>query len=399
MKGLVTLLIVSLAFTSEAQDTWGQKDTVNGSPRSVSSTFVMNDRGWIVAGLDDNGFRRRMYSYEYLQDDWDIMSSLGGENGAGLNRGSACAFSVGYKAYVCLGQGETNGFFQDCWEYDLITNAWTQKADFAGGPRRQAVSFMIDGIAYVGTGYSPTGLKRDMYSYDPSSNQWTQLNDFGGTARKEAVGFTMGDQGYVGTGDDGVMRKDFWQYEPTTDTWVQKPDFPGMARKGAVGWGQFPSAFICTGEDITFNYTKDLWEFNYYTDQWVQRADFPGPGRSNAVAFVLNGQGYVATGYNGQFLGDMYAYTRIVSMDEHELISNVTIYPNPSKDEIKIYFEGMGEQVKVYALSGVDVSDQVGISIDTKGVSVNRKELSSGIYLIRIKTAENKLAQQRIIFE
>ena len=174
MLRIVLILLTLSPICALAQNTWAPKDSVNGAPRSVSSSFVLNNEAYIVAGLDEDGFRRKMYSYDFLQDDWDQEESVGGINGAGLNRGSACAFSIGFSAFVCLGQGQTNGFFKDNWEYDLVTETWSQQADFIGGARRQAVAFVVNDIAYVGTGISGNGLEKDMYSYDPSTNTWTQ---------------------------------------------------------------------------------------------------------------------------------------------------------------------------------------------------------------------------------
>jgi hypothetical protein len=387
MKGILLVFITAIGLTSYGQDTWGAKDSVKGSARSVSSSFILNGEAYIVAGLDENGFRRKMHSYLFMEDDWDPEESLGGINGSGLARGSACGFSIGFKAYVCIGQGETSGFFSDTWEFDLLTQSWSQKADFAGGQRRQAISFVIDDIAYVGTGNSPTGFKKDMYKYDPTTNIWTQLNDFGGTARKEAVGFKMGGQGYVGTGDDGVMLNDFWQYEPTTDTWSQKPNCPGNPRKGAVGWGIFPNAYVCTGEDNTFTYTSDLWEYNYFLDNWVQRTSMPGPGRTGAVAFVLNNQGFVATGYTGTFLDDMFTYTPILGIGDLIDQANVLIYPNPAVDVCHINTDVKGLELNLFSLSGKRLNQEVLVIETANGFSVKRNNLSAGQYFVQLVDA------------
>jgi hypothetical protein len=99
------LLISTLSFVSFSQNQWVIKDSINGAPRSASSAFTINGEGYTVAGLDESGFRRKMYSYTYWQDDWDEEASIGGLNGSGLNRGSACGFGIDNKGYVCLGQG------------------------------------------------------------------------------------------------------------------------------------------------------------------------------------------------------------------------------------------------------------------------------------------------------
>ncbi len=398
MLKLFTLLITLTPLCGLAQNTWSQKDSVNGAPRSVSSAFILNNEAYIVAGLDEEGFRRKMYSYDYFQDDWDAEESLGGINGAGLNRGSACAFSVGLKAYVCLGQGQTNGFFKDNWEYDLVTQTWSQKSDFIGEERRQAACFVIDGIAYIGTGIAPSGLKKDFYSYDASTNTWTQLGDFPGSARKEAAAFTMGSQGFLGTGDDGVMLNDFWQFEPSTETWTQKADLPALPRKGAVGWGIFPNAYICAGEDNTFTYSDELWEYNYWLDSWTQQPSLPGPGRSNAVAFVLNGQGFVGTGYNGVFLDDLYAFSPTLSTGIELDKNDVHIFPIPANDYVNIAVNENNLELTLSGMDGKIISSEKHISKTAKGFSIQRKDLSAGTYLIRLAREGEFVYSDKIVF-
>lgn len=384
MRSILFILsiLVSGGVLAQSQDLWIQKDSINGAPRSAASSFVLEGEGYTICGLDDGGFRRKMYSYTYWQDDWDDELSLGGENGSGLNRGSASAFAINDKGYVCLGQGETGPFYYDLWEYDPVTKAWTQKADFIGSPRRMSVGFAIDSLGYVGLGISPNGMEKDMYQYSPATNSWTQLNDFAGTARKEAVGFTMGGQGYVGTGDDGVYRKDFWKYEPTTDNWTQLADLPGAARAGAVGWGIFPQAFICLGEDINFNYSKELWEYNYYSDTWTQRADYAGSGRKSAIAFVLNDIAFVGSGYDGEMKDDMYSYNRVLGLEDLNGYNNISCFPNPSVDNIQINVDPTDLQVKVIGLDGKEITSLLNIQKQSNVINIERNSVSSGEYLL-----------------
>lgn len=382
MRRLLFFLLI-LPATMWGQDIWLQKDSVNGAPRSVASTFVVLNEGFIIGGLDTDGFRRKMYSYSYFQDDWDDELSLGGLNGDGLERGSASSFSIQNKGYVCLGQGVTNGFYKDLWEYDPVSKIWTQKADFIGSPRRQACSFVLNDEGYVGTGSDQNGLCNDFYKYDPSTNSWTQVADFAGTARKEAVAFTMGGHGYLGTGDDGVKRKDFWRYSADLDAWEQLADFPGTPRKGAVGWGDFPQGFICCGEDINNDYMNDLWEYNYFGNSWTQRASIPGPGRTNAAVFQLNGFAFVGTGYNGDFLDDMWAYQRILSVDNANT-DKVTLYPNPSSGVVTCKNISGDAHVTLTDMSGRNVTALVDIERNWGHVTINRNALISGSYLINI---------------
>jgi N-acetylneuraminic acid mutarotase len=387
MKGLILTFAVSFIGVGVfAQDVWTYKDSVNGAPRSAGATFKANSDGFVCGGFDGFGFTRKTYSYTLWQDDWDDETSLGGLNFDGLDRASASGFSLNNKGYICLGQGESNGFFDDLWEYDATSMTWTQKADFIGSPRREAVSFELDDKGYVGTGQDASGLTNDFYRYEPETNTWSQVADFGGTARKEAVGFTMGDAGYVGTGDDGIYRNDFWEYNPTLDQWVQRADFPGTARKAAVGWGMFPQAFICTGEDINYEYKNDLWEYNFFTDSWIQRADFIGPGRSNAIAFTVDFLAFVGMGYgeNGTFYDDFYSYTRIIGQDELHY-SNVNVYPNPTTDFIVIDQSFMTNELQIFNASGMEVTSEVNIMKKTGKTKVKMTNLNAGVYFIHHK--------------
>ena len=395
MKKIIYTLVAfsTLSFATHAQDYWQQKDSVNGAGKSVCGFFVLQNEGYIVGGLDEYSFLRKMYSYNPGQNDWDNENSIGGPNGDGLDRGSASTFSIGTKGYICLGQGQTNPYFKDTWEFDSETGAWSQKADFLGSARRQAFQFAVDGFAYVGGGQDATGLKKDFYKYDPATNVWTQLNDFAGTARRQATAFAMGAEGYVGTGDDGVLRNDFWMYVPSTDTWIQKANFPGTPRAGAVSWGIFPTGFIATGEDNTYTYKKDVWEYNYFANVWVQRTDLTGPARKNAVAFVIDGIAYLGTGYNGTSLDDFYAYYGIVGLDEKTTTFTSSCFPNPTVNEVIITGEISNleqSSLRVFSISGQDVTEQVEYTYASNEMKLSIGNLAPGNYIYKLINTDNQ---------
>ena len=381
-----------------SQDTWVRMDSVNGPPRSSCTGFVLNGEGFVVGGLGVSSFKRKMYSYDVDQNDWDTEESLGGPNGDGLERGGAISFTIKGKAYVGLGQGNTVSYFSDLWEYNPTSKAWTQKADFIGSPRRQAVGFAIDSFGYVGTGQDQNGYTKDFYKYDAGSNTWSQLNDFNGTARKGAVGFAEGGQGYIATGDDGVYTHDFWMYHPLIDSWEQKPDFPGSPRSGAVGWGIFPSIFIACGYDNTFNYKKDVWEYNYFGNQWIQRADFIGSARTNATAFAIGEVGYVGLGYNGSFTDDFYAYTPILSAGEKVHPIHIKVYPNPTTDFIIVDGINLNQKGRlvIYNLKGA-ICYEADFNEDTNSIQLDCNFLLPGIYICEVSSASYSSRTKLII--
>lgn len=388
MKKIITaILFVAISISINAQDVWSLRDSMKSSGRAGSASFVAFGQGWVVSGLNDSGFKRKMYSYNPFQDDWDNEPSIGGLSGDGLERGAAVGFALRDRGYVCLGQGNFVQYSKDLWEYDPFTETWSQKADFAGEARRQAVAFSVGDFAYVGTGQSASGNTKDFYKYDPITNSWTQVADFGGTERRQAVAFGMGGHGYVGTGNDGIDRNDFWQYNVTADSWTQKANYGGLPRSGAVGWAFGNSGFIALGEDNTSAYRKDVWQYYYYSDSWVQRSDFMGSPRKDAIAFVINHVAYVGAGYDGDFKDDFYGYNGILGLDENEIEFSSVCYPNPVKDVASIALGDKNSSdysIEIYTLLGKKMNPLGQVQKSGNSLQINVSNFSKGNYIYKL---------------
>ena len=394
---IVGIVICGISVSFHGQNTWVQRDSVGGPPKSACVGFSMNGFGFIGLGFDQFEYKRSLYLYNSNFDDWEKMNSMGSITGQGLERSSAVAFVANYKAYVGTGQG-ADPYLRDFWEFNSTSNTWTQEADFAGSSRREAAAFGILAFGYVGTGIDSTGtLKKDFWKYDPILNTWTSISDFGGTARKQAVSFAMGGQGYVGTGDDGSFTNDFWQYEPLTDSWEQKANFAGTARYGATGFGIFPNAYLGTGYDNTLSYTNDFWEYNYFNDTWAQAADFIGTPRANAASFAIGNRGFLGTGYDGQTLDDFYEYTPILDVESF-LQTESKVYPNPVKNELNIYLNNSIDldDLTLYSLSGKIISLETK-TVLSKRIRADVSALASGLYLYSIKKKERIVAHGKFI--
>jgi N-acetylneuraminic acid mutarotase len=112
-------------------------------------------------------------------------------------------FSIGSKGYIGTGTDANNYGLKDFWEYDSTTNIWTQKADFEGGPRFNAVGFSSGSKGYIVIGGWDTTRLKDVWEYDPATNIWSQKADFPGGERMYGVGFSIGSKGYIGLGNNG----------------------------------------------------------------------------------------------------------------------------------------------------------------------------------------------------
>src|SRR5439155_21289105 len=74
-------------------------------------------------------------------------------------------------------------------------NTWTQKAD-CGAFFNGAVGLNINGKGYVGL-----ASNKQLWQYDPVTNAWSQKANFPGKFRTGyGTGFTIAGKGYLGTG-------------------------------------------------------------------------------------------------------------------------------------------------------------------------------------------------------
>lgn len=97
---------------------------------------------------------------------------------------------------------------------------------------------------------------------------------------------------------------------------------------------------------------------------------------------------YVITiaGANNEFAGN-----EVLGLDTEEL-SELSIYPNPTKDKVKIVSNNPIDTVEVYDILGKKVKQLEGMS------EINVSDLNSGIYLLKIWIG-NKVQTKKIVVE
>ncbi|TAL59337.1 MAG: T9SS type B sorting domain-containing protein [Bacteroidetes bacterium] len=224
----------------------------------------------------------------------------------GQERLTAVAFTLGNKGYLGTGYSPSipATYLSDFWEYDPITDAWTQKANFGGGLRGYAVGCAINGKGYLGTGKNLSGVYNDWWEYDPFANAWIQKANYPAVSVAAAFSFSINTKGYIGTG--GVTTSwncvdDFYEYDPVTDAWTPKANFPGGVRYDVdravfvIGTNGYCGTGYCIGSAIYL----DLWEYSSLTNAWTQKANYPGPAVFGATGFSICGIGFLGLGRAG----------------------------------------------------------------------------------------------------
>ncbi len=251
-------------------------------------------------------------AFVIAQNSWTQMSCM-----YDYGRYEAISFTINGKAYVGLGQIPDGTKVYDFWEYDPSANTWTKKADYPGGGGYAATAFAINGKGYVCLGANNSGTcKNDLWEYSPGTNTWLQKANFPGAARYGATCFVIGDTAFVGTGSYGSSSNymfDMWMYVPSSNSWSQKADFPGNKRSCATAFTIGNFGYLGTGLSGSLTATSDIWKYDKSNNSWTSIPNLPGLPRAAIISFVINNKAYLGTGNN--FISssinnynDFYAY-------------------------------------------------------------------------------------------
>lgn len=263
----------------------------------------------------------------------------------GQARTEAVSFQVENNVYIATGFDGLN-LLDDVWQYDIVTDTWTQKASIGSNPnlkngrRKSAVAFTIDEKAFIGTGNSSTNpnvevRERNFFVYNTELNQFVfgdvnrpvQPDSMPDIPRVDAVAFTLNGKGYVALGRDNFPLNDLYEYDLEEEysgnpksAWspLSSYNFPGGQRTEAMVTTLGDRAYIGFGVDQNGKYKADLYSFNM-EEGWMNTGTFSEPvARANGVAFGLSytrkgrafNRVYFGTGRiaENEFRNDFWAY-------------------------------------------------------------------------------------------
>ncbi|WP_299526863.1 kelch repeat-containing protein [uncultured Lutibacter sp.] len=307
LKSIALLLVlISVGCSSSDDDVeygnWVESSSFDGDARGNSVSFVIGDKGYLVAGYDGDDYLSDLWEYNKEGDYWVKKANF-----PGVARSGAVGFELNGKGYLGTGYDGSNKL-KDFWMYDPGTDTWTQKADFLGTERYGAVGFSVGNKGYIGTGYDGSELK-DFYEYDDISNTWSQSVGFGGNKRKDAVVFVLDDKAYLGTGlRNGAYENDFYVFDGDTKVWTrltdlddEDSDFSVLLSSG-VSFTINGLAYLTTGESS--GVSTNLWVYNPSTDTWDEEPNFEGSARQDAISFSFSDRAFVAMGRSGSYYFD-----------------------------------------------------------------------------------------------
>jgi N-acetylneuraminic acid mutarotase len=389
---IIVLVVCGTDVFAQAQYGWIQKAGFPGPARHRATAAAAGNRGYMGLGhinsvvdvLFDDWFE-----YDPGTDSWTQKA-----NYPGGPRLHAASFVIDNIIYVGTGRDVNASLHKDFWKYNPVTNTWAAVASYPGAGRRGAVGFTINGLGYVGTG----SYHSNFYRYDPSNDSWTQIQSLPGTGRISAVGFAINDKGYIGTGDESGPLNDLWQYDPAFDTWTQMANLPGLPRMEAGGFVLNGKGYIGTGDDFSSgNNYQDFWCYDPSTNAWMQVTDFAGAARRYLSCFTIGNRAYAGLGTSGMNYADFWEYGSISGVEENSGFT-FSVYPMPVTEQSMVQFSSAVSDAKMELtdINGKLVAKHE--SISGSQFRLERNGLPDGVYFLRVEENGKLLSIQKIIF-
>lgn len=296
-------------------NSWNLKSPVGSPGRYVSTAFSIGNKGYLAMGFYEFGLLKDVWEFN---SDTGIWTRKADFPGPALY--ATFSFVIGNKGYV--GGGSVGGIddkwhtVKEFWEYDPATDIWTKKADYPGKGVLGAVGFSIGGEGFAGTGIKKVltdipqdnddEYQNDFWKYNPGTNTWTKVSNFPGCPRAFSTAFVIDRMAYVGTGTTSyrnINTKDFYKYDPASNLWTRIANFGGNERAYVVSFSINGKGYGGTGRGIPYPVSygpteeyKDFWEYNPLTNKWTQKADFAGGNRTSAAGFTIKNKAYLGTG-------------------------------------------------------------------------------------------------------
>lgn len=397
---LFYLCLVFLPFWAAAQyNTWTKLNDVGMGKRERATAFSIGGLGYLCGGLDTaEVIHKDLWAYDPQTDAWTQKADL-----PGSGRRDAISFVVNNFAFVGSGMdsisGPTGNTLKDFWRYNPTSNSWTAIADFPGAGGEGvyfATGFAVGGKGYLCGGKTgPNLYSSQLWEYKPGNNQWIQRASFPGGVRYQMSSFVVGSKAYVGMGtDQNIFKKDMYCYDPGANTWQTIAPFPGYERGAASTFTLEGRGFVCLGNNGGL--LSDLIEYNPESDTWTLRAAFGGSERKSAVSFVIDNKAYVGTGkgYSGK-KDSWYVYAPSNYAALEELEAALSIYPNPVRTDLTIKgLTSFVEDVKIYNAMGVEVLQLEAISAN--GSAIDLSMLPAGSYILYFGLADGQTLTKKI---
>lgn len=248
----------------------------------------------------------------------------------------------------------------------LQAQNWSMLPDFSGSSRDDGCAFVIDGVAYCGTGRDAGfAYTSDFHSFSFGSESWFPVSSLPDSAKRQyASAVSLNGAGYLfgGFNQNGFLN-DLWKYDPTADLWTLESQAPFPGRSGHQSFVIGDTIYIAGGRSEGFLALTEVWAYRTDLQQWDQKASLPGDGVWRGFGVENDSVAIVGLGADSMNVkrGEIYSYNP--SMDTWTEITGLQTepltYPNAQRIESRLFVFGGEDTFGNYsnAFRYIDLTD------------------------------------------
>lgn len=367
---------------------WYQMDDYPGVARDDAVAFTIDSFSYVGTGLSPWwSVLGDFYKYNHQNGSWSPSAALPNGN----ERQYAAGFSIDGKGYV-YGGIQGGNYLNDLWEYDPISDQWTQMSlpPFSG--RSGSAIFVMNDKAYlIGGKNSSVSALAEVWEYDPSNDNWAQLIDFpeaiwrASACSNQTKGFVFG-----GIGLNGDYINSFYKFDPNSQTWSVPSAFPNPGRAYSQLIADSSHVYLLFGQDESSLFHNDLWIYDTLNDNWMNGPALPAIPRRGGVSFSYQGEIFYTCGLDSSQnrLVSTWKYLPVLSLDSKEN-QWTQCYPNPVRTLLHYKVpEKINIPTRIYDMNGKILFDS-----STNG-TIPVEFLENGMYWLTLEYNERIIRQK-----
>lgn len=389
--------------------------------RSGWSLAISADGGIVAIGSDlNNSWKGQVEVYENLEGTWtQIGEDIEGENFQDISATSISLSDNG--SIIAIGAPRSDGTANNSGHvrvFENIGGSWIQIGQDIDGEQEQgrlgnSVALNGEGnILAIGASQNDENGTNtgEVKIYENQDGTWTQLGgDINGIVEFEDSGseVALSEVGNIvaisspSSNANGLHSGHVRIFEYLGGVWTQiGEDIIGEASEDYFGWSLALSAsgnFIAIGSLWNDNNGSDAGNVRIFQNLggvWTQIGENINGEAANdnsgfSVDISADGHtvaiGAKANDGNGDFSGHVRVFdlsSIILSIPTYDLENKVSIFPNPSRDVIKIHLEeDQMEKIELYSVTGGLIFKTV---LNSNTFILNTANYPSGTYLLQV---------------
>jgi Flp pilus assembly pilin Flp len=403
--------------------------------RSGWSLAISADGGIVAIGSDlNNSWRGQVEVYENIGGTWtQIGEDIEGENFQDISATSISLSNDG--SIIAIGAPRSDGTANNSGHVRVFENSggsWIQIGQDIDGVQEQgrlgnSVALNGEGnIIVIGASQNDENGTNtgEIKIYENQDGTWTQLGgDINGVVEFEDSGseVALSEDGNIvaisspSSNANGLHSGHVRIFEYLGGVWTQiGEDIIGEASEDYFGWSMALSAsgnIIAIGSLWNDNSGSDAGNvriFQNLSGVWTQIGESINGEAANdnsgySVDISADGSivaiGAKANDGNGEFSGHVRVFdiSTVLSIPKIDLETTVSLFPNPSKDVVRIHLEkDLMEKIELYSLTGQLIFETV---LNSKTFILNTANYPSGTYILKVLNQKHGSINTKFIKE